>query len=102
MDDLVTDLIDDDDGASSGWIESQPDGSMLLDGEVTLAELEEDYGLPVEHPDVSTVAGLFLAIRGFLPAIGDAVEYKGVRFVAEEVRGMKILRVRVERPSARR
>ena len=102
MDDLVTDLIDDDDGASSGWIVSQPDGSMLLDGEVTLAELEEDYGLPVEHPDVSTVAGLFLAIKGFLPAIGDAVEYKGVRFVAEEVRGMKILRVRVERPAARR
>jgi len=102
MDDLVTDLIDDDAGAASGWIVSQPDGSMLLDGEVTLAELEEDYGLPVEHPDVSTVAGLFLAIMGFLPAIGDAVEYKGVRFVAEEVRGMKILRVRVERPSARR
>jgi len=102
MDDLVTDLIDDDDGASSGWIVSQPDGSMLLDGEVTLAELEEDYGLPVEHPDVSTVAGLFLAINGFLPGTGDAVKYKGVRFVAEEVRGMKILRVRVERPPAKR
>lgn len=102
MDDLVTDLIDDDDGASSGWIVSQADGSMLLDGEVTLAELEEDYGLPVEHPDVSTVAGLFLAIKGFLPGVGDVVKYKGVRFVAEEVRGMKILRVRVERPSAKR
>jgi CBS domain containing-hemolysin-like protein len=102
MDDLVTDLIDDQDGASSDWIVSQPDGSMLLDGEVTLAELEEDYGLPVEHPDVSTVAGLFLAIKGFLPGVGDAVKYKGVRFVAEELRGMKILRVRVERPSAKR
>lgn len=97
MDDLVTDLIDDEDGAASGWIVSQPDGSMLLDGEVTLAELEEDYGLPVEHPDVSTVAGLFLAINGVLPGIGDGVTFKGVRFVAEEVRGMKILRVRAER-----
>lgn len=98
MDDLITDLIDDDDGAASGWIVSQPDGALLLDGEVTLAELDEDYGLPVEHPDVSTVAGLFLAIKGVLPGIGDVVTYKGVRFVAEDVRGMKILRVRAERP----
>jgi CBS domain containing-hemolysin-like protein len=102
MDDLVTDLIDDDDAAASGWIVSQADGSMLLDGEVTLAELEEDHGLPVEHPDVSTVAGLFLAINGVLPGVGDAVEYKGVRFLAEDVRGMKILRVRLERPSAKK
>lgn len=102
MDDLVTDLIDDKDGAASGWIVSQPDGSLLLDGEVTLAELDEDYGLPVEHPDVSTVAGLFLAMNGVLPAIGDVVTYKGVRFVAEDVRGMKILRVRTERTSPKR
>jgi len=99
MDDLVSDLIDEGDGAGSGWIVSLPDGGMMLDGEVTLAELEEDYGLPVEHPDVSTVAGLFLAINGVLPGIGEAVEFKGVRFVAEDVRGMKILRVRAERRS---
>lgn len=98
MDDLVADLIDDD-GASPGWIVPLPDGALMLDGEVTLAELEEDHGLPVEHPEVSTVAGLFLAINGVLPAVGASVEFKGTRFVAEEVRGMKIHRVRVERPS---
>lgn len=96
MDDLVADLIDDDEGATSRRIVSQADGSMLVDGEVTLAELEEDYSLPVEHPNVSTVAGLFLAINGVLPAAGDAVEYKGVRFRAEDVRGLKIQSVRVE------
>jgi CBS domain containing-hemolysin-like protein len=96
MDDLVTDLIDDDTGAGAGWIVAQADGSMLLDGEVTLAELEEDYGFAVEHPDVSTVAGLFLAINGVLPAIGDVIEFNGVRFVAEDVRGMKVQSVRLQ------
>lgn len=97
MNDLVADLIDEDDEAGSTRIVSLPDGAMEVDGEVTLAELDEDFSLAVEHPEVSTVAGLFLAINGVLPAIGDAVHFKSTRFVAEEVRGMKILRVRVER-----
>ena len=74
-----------------------PDGTMLLDGEVTLAELEEDHGLAIDHPEVSTVAGLFLAEDGVLPSTGRRVKFKNYSFVAEEVRGMKILRVRLER-----
>ncbi|MFN4295904.1 MAG: hemolysin family protein [Brevundimonas sp.] len=101
MDDLVADLIDDE-GAASDWITVLPDGAMLLDGEVTLAELEEDHGLDVGHPEVSTVAGLFLARNGVLPKRGDVLNFKGVRFIAEDVRGLKILRVRLERPPVRR
>jgi CBS domain containing-hemolysin-like protein len=95
MDDLVADLIDEEVASASNWIQTFQDGSMLLDGEVTLAELEKDHALPLHHPKVSTVAGLFLADKGMLPAVGDSVEFGGVRLVAEEIRGMKILRVRV-------
>ena len=102
MDDLVADLIDEEDGAGADWITVLPDGAMLLDGEVTLAELEEDHDLDVSHLEVSTVAGLFLAKTGVLPRRGDVLTLKGVRFIAEDVRGLKILRVRVERPPAKR
>jgi CBS domain containing-hemolysin-like protein len=95
MDDLVADLIDEDVGAASDWIQVLPDGSMLLDGEVTLNELEEDYKLTLAHSEVSTVAGLFLAQRGMVPSIGDIVEFRGIRLVAEDIRGVKIVRVRV-------
>ncbi|MEH6663420.1 MAG: hemolysin family protein [Brevundimonas sp.] len=101
MDDLVADLIDEE-GAAPDWITVLPDGALLLDGEVTLAELQEDHDLDVAHPEVSTVAGLFLARNGVLPRRGDVLEYKGARFIAEDVRGLKILRVRVERKPARR
>ncbi|UZK70916.1 hypothetical protein OKW76_07825 [Sphingomonas sp. S1-29] len=97
MDDLVADLIDQDDGVSSDWIRKLPDGTLLLDGEVTLAELEEDHGIMLDHPEVTTVAGLFLAESGVLPDIGDRLERGGVRLVAEDVQGMKIVRVRLER-----
>ena len=102
MDDLVADLIDADAGTQSDWIRKLADGVLLLDGEVTLAELEEDYGMQAEHPEVSTVAGLFLAEHGTLPHVGDTVEYGGVSFAAEEVSGMKIGRVRATRLPALR
>lgn len=95
MDDLLADLIDDELGAETHRVEQQSDGAMLLDGEVTLAELEEDHGLDIGHPEVVTVAGIFLAVNGVLPAVGDSIEVKGIRLVAEEVEGMKILRVRL-------
>lgn len=95
MDDLVADLIDEEQGADTQWIEHLGEGIMLLDGEVTLAELEEDHGLVIGHPEVSTIGGLFLAVNGVLPAAGDSIETRGIRLVAEEVEGMKILRVRL-------
>lgn len=97
VDDLVADLIDETGGPGLDWIQVLPDGTMLLDGEVTLAELEEDHGLAIDHPEVSTVAGLFLAEDGVLPSTGRRVKFKNYSFVAEEVRGMKIMRVRLER-----
>lgn len=98
MDDLVADLIDEEEGAETHWLEVLADGTMSLDGEVTLAELEEDHGLDIDHPEVSTVAGMFLAINGLLPTPGDSIEVNGIHLVAEEVEGMKILRVRLVPP----
>ena len=99
MDDLVADVIDEEDATPSQWIRKESDGSLVLDGEVTLAELAEDHGIDLEHPDVVTVAGLFLAERGTLPAVDDAIEVKGRRLVVEEMAGMKVTRVRLHPPA---
>lgn len=99
MDDLVADVIDEEDATPSKWIRKEADGSLMLDGEVTLAELAEDYGVDLEHPDVVTVAGLFLAERGTLPGVGDAIEVHDRRLVVEEMVGMKVTRVRMSAES---
>lgn len=95
LEDLIADVIDEEDAVDEAWIHREPDGSLLLDGEVTLAELREDHDLPFGHAEVETVAGLFLADAGRVPAPGDAIEVDGYRLAAEEVRGLKITRVRV-------
>jgi CBS domain containing-hemolysin-like protein len=98
MDDLVADVIDEEDATPAKWIRKDTDGSLVLDGEVTLAELAEDHGIDLEHPDVVTVAGLFLAERGTVPGVGDATEVNGRRLVVEEMAGMKVVRVRLHAP----
>jgi CBS domain containing-hemolysin-like protein len=95
LDDLVEDLIEEEETAESDWIRKTPDGSLLLDGEVTLAELSEDYGIVFEHGDVVTVAGLALSVRGVMPEQGEQIELGGYRLTIEEVSGFKITRLRL-------
>lgn len=96
LDDLVEDLIDEEESADSNWIRTLPEECLLLDGEVTLAELSEDYGMELEHGDVITIAGLVLAKRGVLPEQGEHIECSGYRLIVEEIQGFKITRIRLE------
>lgn len=99
MDDLVQDLIEEVDDAESEWIWKTPEGTLLLDGEVTLAELAEDHAIDLQREDIVTVAGLVLAEKGFVPELGDRIDVAGYRLTIEEVSGLKITRVRLEKPS---
>jgi CBS domain containing-hemolysin-like protein len=96
LDDLVEDLIDEEEPAGSDWIRKTPDGGLLLDDEVTLAELSEDHGIVFEHGDIVTIAGLALSARGVMPEQGEHIELGGYRLTIEETSGYKITRVRLD------
>jgi CBS domain containing-hemolysin-like protein len=95
MDEIIEDLIDEEEGGASDWIKRLPDGGMLLDGEVTLAELSEDFDVTIKEPEVTTVAGLFLIAEGLLPEQGATLEREGWHLRVEEMDGLKITRVRM-------
>lgn len=97
MDDLIADVIEEEDATTEDWIVANEDGSYTLDGEVTLAELAEDYDIALEHAEAVTVAGLFLAEHGTLPAAGEAAHVGGYTLTAESLHGMKITRIRLSR-----
>ncbi|GHG06796.1 hemolysin [Deinococcus piscis] len=93
MDDLIADVVEDEDPLLSDWIKVQSDGSLLLDGEVTLSELRDDHGIAIESEEATTIAGVLLAEHGTLPSAGTAVSVPGYDLSAEEVQGLKITRV---------
>lgn len=100
LDDVVAEVMDDHVLAGSHAIEQAEDGSFVLDGEVTLSDVEERLGVELTHPEVTTVAGLVLAEHGTVPEPGATLVVGGVRLTVDEVRGVKITRVRLRRLAA--
>lgn len=95
MDDLIADVMDEEETAAGFWVQRNADGSLTLDGEVTLSSLRQDYDLPLESEDVTTIAGLLLAETGTVPVQGTTVHLEGIDLTAEEVQGLKVTRVRL-------
>jgi putative hemolysin len=63
----------------------RPDGSLLVDGSVSLVRLREAIGRDVELPpeeagSYQTLGGLVMARLGRVPRVGDRFEFDGVRF----------------------
>jgi len=97
LDDIISEVLDDPAGDHDLPAVVHDDGSVTLDGETTLTELQEDHGLTFEHDDVTTLAGLVLAQTGTVPGVGDAVEVQGHELTVEGIDGYKLTQIRVDR-----
>lgn len=97
LDDIISEVIDDPAGDHDLPAVRHDDGSITLDGETTLAELEEDYGFAFVHDDVTTLAGLVLTNTGTLPTVGASVVVQGHDLDVVAVENHKITQVRVTR-----
>ena len=96
MDDVIAEVMDDDAHSADSVPLRHDDGSLSLDGEVTLAELEDEHGITITNPDVTTIAGIVLAVTSVLPTPGTTVTVQGHDLTVEEMRGRKIARVRIQ------
>lgn len=78
---------------TSSEIQTQPDGSALIDGLSLIEEVNEQLGLALQDPDYDTIAGYVLGRLGRMAAKGDSVESEGVLLRVEEMDGLRIARV---------
>ena len=95
MDDVINDVMEGEVHSLGSAAEHHDDGSLSVDGEVTLVELADDYGIEIGHSDVTTVAGLVLAGTGVVPAVGTAVSVQGHELVVEEIEDRRLTRIRI-------
>jgi putative hemolysin len=79
-------------------VERLKDGSLVVEGTVSAAELREAYDVPLpESEEFETVAGFMLDRLGVLPKGGEQVELAGYRFTVVDVEKNRIAKVKVER-----
>jgi CBS domain containing-hemolysin-like protein len=100
MDDVINDVMEGEVHSVGTAFEHHPDGSISVDGEVTLADLADDHGIEIEHRDVTTVAGLVLAETGVVPVVGTTVSVQGHELVVEGSDERRLTRIRIRRVDA--
>jgi len=74
------------------------DGSVVLRGSVSVAKLQELFGIEFANESdqaAITVAGLLNHIAGHVPRAGEQLDYEGLHFEVVEANQRKVLRLRV-------
>ncbi len=98
IEELVGEISDEFDREGEELEEVAP-GVYRVSPRMALESLEERLGIPYpeEDVDIDTVGGLVFHLFGRVPQKGEAVEYKGWRFVVEDIKRTRILKLRLER-----
>jgi CBS domain containing-hemolysin-like protein len=101
LEEIVGEIRDEFDEGLDEPIRREPDGTTLVDATLPIRVLNRRLGLSLpESPHYNTLAGFLLSRTGTLLKEGRVVAYEGARFVAEKVRGTRIVTVRIV-PGAR-
>jgi len=94
LEELVGEIVDEFDREDLEVVHL-PDGSYLLDGGMSIGDLNDLLELDLPDEDWDTVAGYVFSTLGHVPERGESVEFNGWCFAAEQVDGRRIRRVRV-------
>ncbi len=74
-------------------IQLLPDGSSLVDGLTTIADVNEHFGLNLSDPHYDTIAGFILGRLGRLAKLGDTIVVDGARLRVVAMDGRRVSRV---------
>ena len=97
LEEIVGEIDDEHDDQVSG-VEPEADGIYLIDGRVTIRDLnrEFEWGLPDE--EAATIAGLVLHEARRIPEVGQRFMFHGLRFDIVQRKRHQITKIRVTAP----
>ena len=102
LEEIVGDIVDEKDVEMSG-VKQEADGSILVEGRVTIRDLNRQFDWHLPDDEATTVAGLLIYEARRIPEVGEVFQFHGFRFevVSRQRHQLTLLRLRRE-PSASR
>jgi CBS domain containing-hemolysin-like protein len=94
LEELVGEIVDEFDREDHEVLHL-PDGSYVVDGGMSIGDLNDLLEIELPDEDWDTIAGFVFSTLGHVPIEGEAVEANGWSFAAEKLDGHRIRRVRV-------
>lgn len=96
LEELVGEIVDEYD-IDETQVEHLADGDILVDGGMSIDELNAVVGAELPDDDWDTVGGLVFSTLEHVPAPGEELEFQGWLFTTMEVEGRRVRLVRVRR-----
>ena len=94
LEELVGEIVDEYDTEVPNVVQL-PSGEYLVDGGMAVSDLNELLDTRIPDDDWDTIAGFVFNTLGEVPEPGASIEHDGWQFVAEEVEGRRIRRLKV-------
>lgn len=89
--------IEDEHGRVEPVVQKISEGEYKVAAQVTIRDLNEALGSDLPEKEFETLGGLIYDLVGGVPEEGKTIEYKGLSFLVEKVKGQRIVRVKVRR-----
>jgi CBS domain containing-hemolysin-like protein len=97
LEEIVGEIRDETDAAPVDPVQRIGEAEYLLAGDLSIRSWADSFDLevPEEGGRYSTVAGFVTALLGRMPRPGDAVQWRNLEFIVEEVKHRRVTRVRL-------
>jgi putative hemolysin len=100
LEELVGEIVDEFDDEEPA-VQALDDGAYLVDGGLSISDLNEQIGSTLPDEDWDTLGGFVFGTLGHVAAEGERLEFDGWTFTVVKVEGRRVRLVRIEPPSAR-
>ena len=94
LEEIVGDIDDEVDDVVEG-VRKMQDGTFVVDGTVTIRDLDREFGWGLPDNDYSTIAGLILHEAQKIPDVGQSFSFYGFRFDIIKRQRNQIVKIRV-------
>lgn len=94
IEEIVGEIEDETDEIVAG-VRKQTNGTLLVEGDVTIRDLNREYDWELPDEDYSTIAGLMLHEAQMIPEVGQSFNFFGMRFDVVKRQRNQITLVRI-------
>ncbi|UCE66856.1 MAG: HlyC/CorC family transporter [Candidatus Zixiibacteriota bacterium] len=98
MEDIIEEIvgeIEDEYDLEPPPIIKMAEGIYIVDGTVTISDLNKELELKLPEDEIETIGGLMYDLVGSLPEKGQILEYDGIKFTVHEIEGQRIVKVKI-------
>lgn len=99
LEEIVGDITDEHDVVIAG-VQNKPDGSLIVDGQVPIRDLNRKFQWELPDDEASTIAGLVIHEAKIIPSVGQQFSFHGFTFEIQGRAGARITRLRLVPPQS--